>query len=184
MNLPVDLRWLFVAIGGLLVVATITGQVLARLVRGEGSRALIANLNERILAWWPMAALAALSATAGITIAAIAFALLSFLALREFISIVHTRRADQRSLFWAFFVLIPLQYSLVVVAWYGLFLVLVPVWAFIVFAIFSTLRGDQRAFLHRVAAIQWAVMVTIYFPSHIPYLLNLEIAGYDGWCCS
>jgi phosphatidate cytidylyltransferase len=42
-----------------------------------------------------------------------AFGVFSFLALREFITLVHTRRGDHRSLLLAFFVVLPLQYLLV-----------------------------------------------------------------------
>jgi len=180
MNVPADILWLYGEIFAVLVFATGIGLVLAATVRREAARAGIANLNRRIWAWWPMAALVATAAFAGLGTTAILFAVLSFLALREFLGITRTRLADHRTLFWAFFVLIPLQYLLVWVDWHGFFVVFIPVWAFVVFSVFATLRGDPTRFLERVAKIQWGLMVTVYFPSHIPSMLNLEIAGYDG----
>ena len=41
------------------------------------------------------------------------FGLISFWALREFITLTPTRLGDHRTLFWVFFLFTPLQYVLV-----------------------------------------------------------------------
>ena len=64
--------------------------------------------------------LAWVSGPAGATIA---FGVFSFLALREFITLVRTRRGDHRSLLLAFFAALPLQYLLVGVRAFDLFTV-------------------------------------------------------------
>ncbi len=67
------------------------------------------------------------------------FALLSFAALREFITLAPTRRGDHMALAVAFFVVLPLQYYLIWIDWYGLYSVFIPVYVFLL------LRGDRGA---------------------------------------
>jgi phosphatidate cytidylyltransferase len=112
--------------------------------------------------------------------ATLLFGVLSFLALREFITLMHTHRADHRSLILAFFVLLPLQYVLVGMRHFDLFSVLIPVYGFVAIPVASALAGDPRRFLERNAKIQWGIMVCIYGLSHAPALLLLDFKGYEG----
>ena len=64
--------------------------------------------------------------------------------------------------------------------WYGLYSVLVPVYAFLLMPVVSALRGTPKGYLTRVAETQWALMICVYCVSHVPALLSLDIAGYDG----
>jgi len=63
--------------------------------------------------------------------------------------------------------------------WYGLFAIFVPVYAFLVLPILSTLGGDTRQFLERTAKLQWGLMVSVYCISHVPALVMLEIPGFE-----
>jgi len=110
----------------------------------------------------------------------ILFALTSFIALREFITLTPTHRADHRTLFWAFFIFAPVQYLLVGIQWYGLFAIFIPVYAFLFIPLRSALAGDTEDFLARTAKIQWGLMIAVYCVSHAPALLMLEIPGYQG----
>jgi len=146
---------------------------------GQGTRAaVIANLNARIRAWWVMIAIfVAALATGGIG-SVVLFALLSFVALRELITLTPTRRGDHRTLFWAFFVFIPGQYLFVATGYYGMFAIFIPVYAYLFIPLRSALAGDTRDFLARTAKIQWGLMLAVYCVSHAPALLMLQIPGY------
>ena len=167
---------LFGGVLALLVVATIVGQ----LIKLRRRNAVVDNLNARIRAWWVMSAVFALSLLTGGLGSVILFAVLSFFALREFITLTPTRPADHSALFWVFFIITPLQYYLVATAWYGFFSVLIPVYAFLFIPSRIALSGDSNAFLERSAKIQWGLMVCVYCVSHVPTLLMLEIPGYAG----
>jgi phosphatidate cytidylyltransferase len=108
------------------------------------------------------------------------FGLVSFLALREFVTLTPTRPGDHRALFAAFFVLAPLQYVLVGIQWYGLFSILIPVYGFLFIPSRIVVTGDVEVFLTRAATIQWGLMVCVYCVSHAPALLMLQIPGYEG----
>lgn len=112
--------------------------------------------------------------------ATLLFALFSFLALREFITLVHTERSDHRTLIVAFFVLLPVQYMVCGTRFFDLFTVFLPVYGFLALPIVSALADDPRRFLERNAKIQWGVMVCVYGLSHAPALLLLEFPGYTG----
>ncbi len=182
MNLLTDPEMLRLlgGIGGLLTLSSLIGWALSLRVREGPTRLVIANLNARIRSWWVMTAVfVAALATGGIG-SVILFALTSFIALREFITLTPTHRADHRTLFWAFFVFAPVQYLLVGIAWYGLFAIFIPVYAFLFIPLRSALAGDTEDFLTRTAKIQWGLMIAVYCVSHAPALLMLELPGYRG----
>jgi phosphatidate cytidylyltransferase len=161
----------------LLILSSILGLVLARRVSEESSRLVVANLNARIRSWWTMVAVFVMALATGGIGSVVLFAFLSFVALREFITLTPTRRGDHRTLFWAFFIFIPIQYLLVGFQWYGLFAIFIPVYAFLFIPMRSALAGDTEDFLARTAKIQWGLMIAVYCVSHAPALLMLEPAG-------
>jgi phosphatidate cytidylyltransferase len=174
-----QLLCLFGGVLGLLLLASATGWILKRTLRGESAQKFVANLNARINAWWVMCAVLAVALGAGKIACVILFALVSFLALREFITLTPTKRLDHRALFWAFFVVLPYQYFLVATEWYGMFAIMIPVYAFLFIPIRSAIAGDTERFLERTSKIQWGLMVCVYFVSHAPCLLALQIPGYE-----
>jgi phosphatidate cytidylyltransferase len=167
---------LFAGVLALLVTATIIGQLMKLLRRSD----VVDNLNARIRAWWVMSAVFALSLLTGGLGSVILFAMLSFFALREFITLTPTRPADHSALFWVFFIITPVQYYLVATQWYGFFSVLIPVYAFLFIPSRIAISGDPNSFLERSSKIQWGLMVCVYCVSHVPALLMLQIPGYAG----
>src|SRR5262245_8103360 len=143
---------------GLLVIASVIGFMLGCRVADDAKRTVIDNLNARIRAWWVMVAVFAVAICSGPIGSVILFGLLSFLALREFITLTPTHRGDHRTLFWVFFAVIPLHYYLVATRWYGLFAILIPVYVFLFVPLRSALAGDTANFLERTAKIQWGLM--------------------------
>jgi phosphatidate cytidylyltransferase len=180
MILDEQMIFLFGGVLSLLVLASIIGFVLSRFVKNEASRAVIKNLNARIRAWWIMCVVFTIALLTGGLGSVFLFGLTSFLALREFISLATTRKGDHRTLFWAFFIFLPLQYYLVAIKWYGLFAILIPVYAFLFVPVRNALAGEVENFLERTAEIQWGLMICVYCVSYAPALLMLELPGYIG----
>ena len=172
--------WLFGGVLAILLLATIVGQLLRARVSSEKGRETVSNLNARIRAWWSMVAVFALSILTGGLGSVFLFSILSFLALREFVTLTPTRRGDHMALFWVFFIITPLQYFLVGIQWYGFFSIMIPVYAFLFLPTRIAISGDSQHFLERVAKIQYALMICVYCVSHVPALLMLEIPGYWG----
>ena len=182
MKLLHDTAFQRIALGilGLLVVATVTGQILQRTSAAQRNPEVVHNLNQRINAWWGMVVIFTIALLLGGAGSVALFALVSFLALREFVTLTPTARSDYQALFWTFFVLTPVQYVLVAVHWYGLFTIFIPVYGFLFIAIRNVLAGDTTRFLERTGTILLAVMVCVYCVSYAPALLDLDLVGFAG----
>ncbi|MEL6210205.1 MAG: phosphatidate cytidylyltransferase [Pseudomonadota bacterium] len=177
-EMPANFYLLFGGIAALLSVASIAG--LGLRARFGADNPTVANLNARIAAWWAMIAIMGLAFLAGREGVVILFALCSFAALREFLTLTRTRRADHPALVAIFFVILPFQYWLVWIDWYGFYAIFIPVYAFLILPILAMMRGDSRRYLARIAEMQWALMIAVFCISHVPALLYLQIPGYAG----
>lgn len=172
--------WLVLLLILVLILASAIGQGLRAALAPDRSNPVIEALNERVAAWWAMVILLSLSFLAGRAGVVILFAICSFAALREFLTLTKGARGDHWSLLLAFYVVLPLQYFLIWRDWYGLYAIFIPVYVFLMLPVLSALRGGARDFLTRIAETQWALMLAVYCASHVPALINLQVPGYAG----
>ncbi|MFV0334324.1 MAG: phosphatidate cytidylyltransferase [Tropicimonas sp.] len=175
-----DLLATISGIGGVLALASLIGWGLQRRYSPDGGNATVENLNDRIRAWWVMAVAISVALLGGRAGVSLLFFLCAFAALREFMTLTNTTRADHRTLAAAFFIVLPVQFWLVWTGWYGLFSIFIPVYVFLFLPIISALAGETRNFLIRVAEMQWALMICVFCVSHVPALMNLTIPGHEG----
>jgi phosphatidate cytidylyltransferase len=177
-HIPLEFLWLFGSLMALLAIASTVGFLLARCPdQDEKKVASVTNLNERINAWWVMVAILAVAFLLGNTVTLVLFALASFFALREFITLTPSRAGDHLPLFLSFFLIIPAQFVLIGTQQYGIFAIFIPVYAFLLLPSIAAMRSDVEDFLSRSAKQQWGLMVTVYCLSHAPALLMLPL----GW---
>jgi phosphatidate cytidylyltransferase len=174
--------WLLGVAIGVLAVAYVIGRLLKRYPEASLNPALLERFNHRIRVWWMMCAILAAAFLMGRIATTILFGLISFWALREFITMTPTRRGDHRTLFWVFFVITPAQYVLVAIPrdLYGLYSIAIPVYAFLFIPARIAISGDPRRFLERSAKIQAGLFICVYALSYAPALLNLKLADSDG----
>src|SRR5438128_11801648 len=90
------------------------------------------------------------------------FAIASFAALREFLTLTRTRRGDHLALAAAFFIVLPLQYYLIWIDWYGLYAILIPVYVFLLLPAVAALRGDTAYFMRRISEWLWVRLVHVH----------------------
>jgi phosphatidate cytidylyltransferase len=169
--------WLLAAVVvTLLGTATVIGQVVQRQPHLGLNAAAIATFNRRVRAWIIICALLAIAFfSPGLTVAL--FGLMSFWALREFITLTPTRLGDHRALFWVFFIFTPLQYVAVAFNNYAFYSIWIPVYAFLFIPTRIALAGDFKRFLERVAKIQSGLLICVYCLSFAPALLYLSVPG-------
>jgi phosphatidate cytidylyltransferase len=172
-----DLLLLAFGVCVILVALTLLGQIL-RQRAGPGNHPVIETYMTRVQSWWAMVILVSLALLSGRVGVLILFGLISFAALREFLTLTAKSQADHNALALAFFVILPAQYVLIGLDWPGLFAIFIPVYAFLLLPIVSALRADSNRFLIRVAETQWGLMICVYCASHLPALMTLDIAGY------
>ncbi len=185
MNLPITpsaqtTMTLFAGVAGVLLLATLVGRLLSRLVARGRPHGVIDNLNARIDAWWVMVAAIALAFVFGTVGVLVLFFFISFYALREFVSLLPTRAADHAAIAASFFVVLPLQYLFLWMDWYGMYSIFIPVYAFLVLPILAALGSDTQRFLERTSTVQWGLMVSVFCISHVPALMTLRIPGFEG----
>ncbi len=165
-------RTVMAGILGLLVVASLATWWLRR--RGPAEK--YTEVSQRVRSWWVMVAVFAVAVMIDRALSVGFFALVSFLALKEYFSLIPTRRADRRVLFWAY-LSIPFQYYWVYRGWYGMFIVFIPIWVMLLVSARMVLIGETRDFLRAVGTIQWGVMLMVFAISHVPFLLMLWPVG-------
>ena len=175
-------------------IATGVGLVLSRRENLGIESALIRRFNHRIRVWWMMAAILVFGFLLHRVGVVILFGFVSFWALREFISMTPTRRGDHRTLFWVFFVFTPLQYLLIGlgstpprwlvgasdVDFYGLYSIMIPVYASLFIPARAAIAGDYKRFLERSAKIQAGLLICVYSLSYAPALLDLQLVRTGG----
>ena len=141
------------------------------------------ELVQRTNSWWWMIGLILCVFYFGKTATTVFFAFISFLALKEFYSIVPIRSVDRRLIFWAY-LSIPLQYYFAYIQWYGMFIITIPVYMFLLLPFRAVLIGETQGFIKANATIQWSLMLCVFGFSHIAYLANIDLinvkAGFTG----
>ncbi len=164
--------YVFAGVMGLLALSTILGALLARLRPDKDFR----ELNARIRSWWLMAVVFMLAILLSRAVSLVFMAFLSFLALKEYLSLIPTRRADRSVLLWAYLA-VPLQYLWVWVDWYGMFIIFIPVYMFMLIPVRMVLHGQTEGFLPAAGTLHWGLMTTVFTLSHMAYLLQLPEKG-------
>ena len=176
-----------------LAISSLVGLLLARKERSAIEPAALKRFNHRLRVWWMMFAILVFGLLLHRLGVVVLFGLISFWALREFITMTPTRRGDHRTLFWVFFVFTPLQYLLIglgdtppqwltrgrTIDFYGFYSIMIPVYASLFIPARIAISGDSKRFLERSAKIQAGLLVCVYSLSYAPALLDLELQSSD-----
>ena len=173
---------LFVGVFGLLLMTSVWALVLSLKDRQEDDvhSHKLREFNSLLRTSWLMCTVFWVGWAAGETVAIVLFGTVAFFALREFITLSPTRQGDHRSLVMAFFMVLPVQFSLVITRHFDLVTVFIPVYVFLAIPVVSALANDPERFLERNAKLQWGIMVCVYGISHVPALMLLKFPGYEG----
>ena len=165
-ELPAEVNWTLAAIFGCLVFASAATISLAMAKPDRD----FTELRARVRTWWVIVALFSSTLWLGNAFAVCFFAFVSFLAFKEFLSLIPTRRADHRVLFWAYLA-IPIQYALVYINWYLLLVVFIPVYMFLFLPMRSLMIGETDGYLRALGTLHWGLMTTVFCLSHAVFLL-------------
>jgi len=165
-GLPEPVVYATAGVWALLVIASLI--VWGLRLRGPADR--YHELVQRTESWWWMIGAFTFSIAVNTTVAIVFLAFVSYLALKEYLSLIPTRRIDRGLLLFAYLA-IPIQYYWAAIDWYGMFIVFVPVWLFLFFPALMALRGDTQGFLRAVGTLSWGLMLTVFCLSHLAMLL-------------
>lgn len=131
------------------------------------------ELTRRFKTFWIIALLLGFSLMIKPNIALIFWAFVSYLALKEYFTIIPTRQIDRRVLFWAY-ISIPLQYYWIAEDWYAMFNIFIPVFVFLFMPFRMVMLGETKGFLRSLGTVHWGVMMMVYCMSYIAAFYMLE----------
>lgn len=167
-TIPNELKIVFLGIFVVLILASLITFVLIRVKPNQDYTELV----QRIQSWWLMVLLFTIAIVVHRKISILFFAFLSFLALKEYFTLIPTQRAHRRALFWAY-LSIPIQFYWIYIGWYGMFIIFIPVYMFLFIPIVLILIGENKGFLRSVGSVHWGMMMMVFGLSHVSYLLAL-----------
>lgn len=163
-----EVLYVLIGIVGVLVISTVITKIMKRKNNSSGLK----EVEMRIRSWWVMFIIFTFALLIHSTISLIFMALLCFLALKEYFSLIPFNRAHRLVLFWAYLT-IPIQFLLIYLGWYGMFIVFIPVYMFLLIPIQAIIVGETKNFLRSIATVQWGVMLMVFGLSHLAFLLVL-----------
>lgn len=166
---PINVIWALAAVFAVLTAASVIVFVLVRARPDKDYRELVLRMRS----WWVMITIFAVAMVLSRTTSLVFFGLVSFLALKEFLSMVPTRRADRRVLLWVYLA-IAVQYVWVGQEWYGMFIIFVPVFMFLLLPALMVIHGETTGFLKAAGTLHWGLMTCVFAISHAAYLLVLR----------
>lgn len=160
--------WGIAGVFAILVVASIVvfAMTKARPARDYG------ELKARISSWWVMVTVLSVAIVLSPLVSVAFLGFVSFLALKEYFSLIPTRRADRRVLFWAYLA-IPVQFYWIGIEWYGMFIIFIPVYMFLFLPLTMLVTGQTDGFLRAAGSLHWGLMTMVFAIGHAAYLLAL-----------
>lgn len=154
----------------LLILGSIAALLLPHIQPGKW-----ADLGPRVTSWWIIVLLFGGALIAGWKVFTLIFAITSFLALKEFLTLAPTRRED-RSVVLLAYVAVILNYWAIWIDVYPFFLVITPVYVFLATAFLMSWIGRTDGFLSTVGIVHWGIIVCVYNLGYVPLLMRTPAA--------
>ncbi|UPG62277.1 phosphatidate cytidylyltransferase [Metabacillus endolithicus] len=122
----------------------------------------------RVKTWWGMFAVFCMATLFNPVVSLLSLMVLCFFALKEYFSMMKTRKADRRLFLWSYLA-IPVQFYWIYIGWYGMFIVFIPVYVFLFLPLPRLLGKGTSGFLRSVSSTQWGLMLMVFGLSHLAY---------------
>lgn len=175
-----NVMWVVVA---MLVTLTTGTLVRVQSLRGTASdtaRQRLASLRS----WWLVTGVIIAAAVLGLSASVLLFALISGLAMREFLRLLGSGVSARIHLL--IYCLIPINYLLVWLHWHEAFTLFIPLASLMVVSCGMICEQRTDGFLRSAAGSIWGLLVTTYLLSHAVLLFTIpettnDIAGGAGW---
>jgi phosphatidate cytidylyltransferase len=169
--LPQPLLIGFAGVLALLILGTLAAFVLPAAQPGKWS-----DLGPRMRSWWVIVLLVGGALIAGWQTFAILMAVISFLALKDFLTLAPTRKEDRLIVLLAYLTII-VNYALIFTDTlfedsYQIYLVFTPVYAFLVMAAAMAWIGRTDGFLATIGIVHWGVVVCVYNIGYMAFLMR------------
>ncbi|WP_059050206.1 phosphatidate cytidylyltransferase [Paenibacillus senegalimassiliensis] len=124
--------------------------------------------SQRLWTWWGMWLILCLATLFNPIVSLLGIMLLSFFALKEYFSMIRSRKAERRLYLWAY-LSIPAQFYWIYIEWYGMFIIFIPVYVFLFLPLPRIVNKGTAGFLRSVSRVQWGLMLMVFGLSHLAY---------------
>jgi phosphatidate cytidylyltransferase len=113
------------------------------------------------------------------------FALVSWIALREYVRLLALREIDRPAAAVAL-ACVPINYLLIAAEWHAAFAVFIPVGGLLLLAAARAFGREMQNYMRATGGLYWGMMLLIYALSHAALLLTLPessnpVAGAASW---
>lgn len=125
-------------------------------------------IGQRIKTWWGMFFIFCLATLFTPAVSLLSLMVLCFFSLREYFSMIKTRKADRRLFLWAY-LSIPVQFYWIYIGWYGMFIIFIPVYVFLFLPLPRLINKGTIGFVRSVSSTQWGLMLMVFGLSHLAY---------------
>ena len=162
-------------VAGLLCVSLI-GHVLARC-----RFAMAEEIQSRTMTWWYMVAVFLLALSTHRVVSFVCLSFLCFSALREFYSLMPMREVagnktlafkDRVAVLFSYLAL-PIVAWVAFIDWFDLFIIIVPVYLFLLFPIIFVLQGRTEGALKSLGVVSIGAMFFVFNLGHCLFMINL-----------
>lgn len=134
------------------------------------------EMNLRLRTWWIMVATFSISLVLGRWGSLTFIGLISFLALKEYFSLIPTRPMDRPILYLAY-IAIPVQFFWIAINQYQMFIVFIPLFAILVLSVSMVMVGEPNGFLLTVGSVSWGLLITVFSLGHLGFLIVLPASA-------
>lgn len=135
----------------------------------------VENFKIRMKSFWIIAIMFTIALCFNKLFAIIFISLISYLALKEYLSLIPTRRTDRRVMLWAYLA-IPIQFYFLYTQWYVMFYLFVPLYMFMLIPLRMVLIGENDGFLKSCGTIHWGLMATVYAIGYLAMFIMIPDA--------
>jgi phosphatidate cytidylyltransferase len=109
------------------------------------------------------------------TVAVWLLALVSFVTLREYFSLLAIRLQDRWGL-WGAYLAIPFMFYFIQIDNYGMFIVSIPIYVFLIIPFLVALGGEQtEGTVFSIGVIDFGLFLMVFCAGHIGYLMIISI---------
>ncbi|MBU9721244.1 phosphatidate cytidylyltransferase [Bacillus alkalicola] len=156
--------WILTAIFKVLLTATVIILILNKLTSEKDFRSIFLRLKT----WWGMFVIFCFATLFNPVVSLVSIMVLSFFALKEYFSMIESRRQDRRLYLWCYLV-IPVHFYWILIDWYGMFIIFIPVYVFLLLPLPRIIGKGTVGFLRSVSTTQWGLMLMVFGLSHLAY---------------
>ncbi len=160
------------SIYGLLSAASIIVYIKGLIARAGDHRELV----DRMQSWWTIVTVLAGAFLAGPTATLVLFAVIGFMALREYLTLLPTRRED-RPLQFAAYAAVPVCFYLLYRGETLVASAALPILLLLASALTGFSKGRTDGYIDAAGRVFWGVMLIAFGFGHTAYLLSLEPAA-------